>query len=59
MHSEMIQAWTDIMTEAKLLYCASDLLDKEQDIFSAWYNFNTWLEALNDPTVSQAEADAI
>ena len=59
MHSEMRQAWTDIMTEAKLLYCAQDLLDKEQNIFSAWWNFNDWLEALNDPTVSQAESDAL
>ena len=54
MHAELRQEYKDTMTAFGLVYCATDILEKEQDIYSAWAEFKPWMHAINDPTKSVA-----
>ena len=59
MHSELIKEYTDVMTAFGLVYCATNILDKEQYIYSGWADFKDWMTAINDPTKSVAYVDTM
>jgi len=54
MHGEMRQEYSDIMDAFGLVYCATDILEKEQYIYSGWSDFKGWMNHINDPTQSEA-----
>jgi len=54
MHSEMIQEYEDTMTAFGEIDCATEILEKEQYIYSAWADFKPWMRATNDATKSAA-----
>lgn len=47
MRAEMHEAWKVSMDHADELYCATQLIDREQKIFDAWADFDGWMVAKN------------
>lgn len=54
MHAEMIEEWKEIMDAFGMVYCATDMLKWEQNIYSAWTDFKDWMHAINDTSKSEA-----